>query len=279
MGVSGGYTQQDVVEVARCLTGWGAYEGPNYANWFTFYFDPARHDNGQKVVLGQTIPAGGGFNDGLMVIDILMAHPSTAQFVSRKLCRRFYGYNPPQSLINSVAATFTATNGDIKSMLRTLFNTIDPATAPLKFKRPFHHFVSALRGTKADIAGDPNAFGSDLRAQLAAAGHEPFHWGPPDGYPDSLEAWSGLLLPRWNFGSLMMSGSLPGVTVDLNAFLNGASTAAAIAARIDQVMFGGRMPAADRNRIVQYLQPDPPSNARIQEAVALAIASPGYQWY
>jgi len=279
LGVDGGYTQQDVVEVARCFTGWGHYEGNDYNNWFTFHFDPAKHDDGQKIVLGNVIPAGGGINDGFLVLDILARHPSTARFIAGKLCRRFYGYDPPQSLIDSVAASYTATNGDIKSMLRTLFNNVDPTTAPLKLKRPFDLFASAIRATGAHIAGTPTQFGSDLRAQYASAGHEPFQWLTPDGWPEKLAHWSGLLLPRWNFGSLLVNQNLGGISVDIEAFLAGANTAQGIVNRIDAVMFGGGMSPADKNMIRDYLLPDPPSEARKREAVALAIASPGYQWY
>lgn len=279
LGVDGGYTQQDVVEVARCLTGWGDYQGPTYQNWFTYYFDPAKHDDGQKVVLGQVIPAGGGINDGFMVLDILAQHPSTARYISKKLCQRFYSYDPPQSLINTVAATFTASQGDIKAVLRTLFSNIDPNTAPPKLKRPVHLFASALRAAGATIAGSPTSYGSDLRNQYAAAGHEPFSWGTPDGWPDKLESWSGLLLPRWNFGSLLLNGNLNGVSVDVNVMLAGAMTAQQVADRIDRVMFGGAMPSQEKALIRDYLLPDNPEDVRKREAVALAIASPAFQWY
>jgi uncharacterized protein (DUF1800 family) len=277
MGVDGGYTQQDVQEVARCLTGWSVSD--SMPNQGAFVFRSAWHDNTPKTVLGYNIPAGGWMNDGLIVLDILVNHPSTAKFIAKKMCRRFYGYDVPQSLIDNVAATFTATGGDIRAMLRTLFNSIDPATAPIKFKRPFHFIVSALRALNAQIPSQPAASSSPLRTQLAYNGHEPFHWLTPDGFPDSLEAWGGALLPRWNFAVALMWNQLAGVTVDVNALLNGAVTADAIAARLDQVMFGGAMSAADKTRIRDYLLPDNPPAARISEAIGLAVCSPGFQWY
>jgi hypothetical protein len=277
MGVSGGYTQQDVVEVARCFTGW-TVDDTETPTKGTFVFRPEWHDTDPKTVLGQSIPAGGGMSDALTVIDILCAHSSTANFIATKLCKRFYGYDPPAPLINSVAATYSATSGDIKSMLRTFFSNVNPQSAPVKIKRPFHMFVSALRAVAAEITGDAYAYNSDVRTILAAAGHEPFYWGPPDGYPDSL-VWTGLVLPRWNFAAELLNGDLDGVSVDIDAFLGGASTAQEIANKIDLMMFGGALPSAEKNRIRDYLLPDPPSTQRKREAVGLAVSTPTFQWY
>jgi uncharacterized protein (DUF1800 family) len=286
MGADGGYTQQDVAEVARCFTGCGTFVGENEQQWFTFQFHPQDHDDGPKTVLGNTIPAGGGMNDGLAVIDILMAHPSTANFVAKKLCRRFWGYDPPASLVSAVAASFTSTSGDIKSMVRTLFENIDPADVPLKLKRPYHLYVSAMRATGAEHTGVAYAYDSAIRQQLKSGGHEPYQWGPPNGYPDKFEHWSGLILPRWNFGLALMYDELagqPGVyagqTVDLAAFLNGAFGLDPVMNQIDARLFGNQMPSAERARITSYLSADPSSEYRIREAIALAIASPAFQWY
>lgn len=279
LGVGGGYTQQDVQEVARCLTGWGVEDDDTPYTKGDFRYYPELHDNGPKVVLGYNIPANGGFNDGLMVLDILANHPSTAQFVSKKLCKRFHSDSPPQSLIDSVAATYTATGGDIKSMLRTLFTQFDPATAPLKFKRPFHLEVSAFRALNVEISTDPGEFSNDIRYRLAENGHEPFHWRPPDGYPDTVEAWGRSILPRWNIAAKLMSGGIAPVTVNINAFLGGATTADAIMDRIDGAFFGGAMAPAEKTRIRDFLLPDAPPMARISDAISLVISSPGFQWY
>lgn len=278
MGVSGGYTQQDVVEVARAFTGW-TVDQTNTQTKSTFRFDSVAHDTGSKIVLGQVIPAGGGYDDGIQVIDILMAHPSTANFIARKLCERFYSYSPPQSLINSVAATFTATNGDIKSMLRTLFLNANPATAPAKLKRPFHLVISALRASKASVGGSPDAVTSQLRQQLQAAGHEPFQWGTPDGYPDKLEHWSGLVIARWNFAAALMKDAIADVTTDVEILLAGAITADQVADKINEVVCGGALTVVERNRIRDYLLPGIPTKAKKAEAVALAISAPSFQWY
>ncbi len=281
MGVEGGYTQADVQEVARCFTGWGFYPATfaTQALRWTFRYSSGQHDNAQKTVLGVVIPAGGGINDGLAVLDMLVNHPSTAQFISSKLCRWFYGENPPESLIDAVATTYANTGGDIKEMIRTFFNTVDPATAPPRYKRPYHLFVSALRATAATINTS-----SGIRTNLSAAGHMPFFWSPPDGYPDTLETWVGLILPRWNFGASLVNGNVSGTAVDLTAnstgfFYQVANNADAQADHINARLFGGAMAQADRDRIRDYMLPNAAPTTRHREAVGLAIGSPGYQWY
>jgi uncharacterized protein (DUF1800 family) len=288
LGVNGGYTQTDVVEISRCLTGWGLYPssfgGSNptpqqEALRWTFRYNNGQHDNGAKVLLGSNIPAGGGQNDGMLVWNIISAHPSTATFIATKLCTWFYGENPPAPLVTAVASTYTSTNGDIKEMIRKFFSTVDPATAPPVYKRPYHLFVSAMRASGAEITAT-----SGIRTNLSSAGHLPFYWSPPDGYPNTLEAWVGLILPRWNFGASLFHGTntnaVSGTTVDIAAFFSGVvNTAVAHADAINNKLFGGAMPQADYDRVRTYLLPDPPSTARKREAVGLAIGSPGYQWY
>ena len=110
----------------------------------------------------------------------------------------------------------------------------------------------------------------------------PFYWGPPDGYPDTLEYWGGLVLPRWNFGALLMNGttgSISGTTVDSTGFFAGLTTAQQLAGKINQAMFGGEMPATDLARITEFLAVNPASSTRRREAIGLAIGSPGFQWY
>jgi uncharacterized protein (DUF1800 family) len=280
LGVDGGYTQQDVQEVARCFTGWTFYGANQGALSWTFRFNSGVHDNGAKTVLGNNIPAGGGINDGVMVLNILATHPSTANFIATKLCKRFWSETPDAGLVSAVAATYTSTNGDITSMVRTLFNYVltnyDPANnlPPPKYKRPFHVMSSALRATNTTITTT-----TALRTQLSAAGHAPFAWVSPDGYPDRLDAWVGLILPRWNLAASLLNGNIAGSTVDINAFLNGASTPQTIADQIDLQLFGGFMPSNEKDKIVQFLQHASITTARKRDAVGLAISAPSYQWY
>ncbi len=275
LGVDGGYTQQDVTEVARCLTGWQIYPDTfGYPLAGIFRYNGSQHDNGAKRVLGHVIPAGGGIQDGLTVLQILAEHPSTAKFVSRKMCTRFLGYTPSEALVRTVAGRFTATNGNITEVMRTILAPAHVAEAQPKFKRPFHAFVAGARAVNATVGST-----SSFRTQLKIAGHLTFTWTSPDGFPDKIDFWSGLVLPRWNFGAQMMSGSLTGITTDAAAFFSGLTTADQMADRINANIFGGEMEQAERNRIRDYLLPNPPSAARKSEALGLAIGSPSFQWY
>ncbi len=212
--------------------------------------------------------------DGLTVLNILSEHPSTARFIARKLCHKFVSEDCPQSLVDHVAGVYTQTGGDIKAMLRAAFQPNVQADAHPKYKRPFHHFTSALRALPTTMNTT-----SSFRNQLNAAGHRPFFWSPPDGYPDTLSYWSGLIIPRWNFGASLMANQLSGLSVDYTSFFSGLNTADQMADRINQALFGGEMPITDRNRIRDYLLPNAPSTTRQREAIGLAIGSPGFQWH
>ncbi len=277
VGVDNGYTQQDIVEVARCFTGWTIdfRGGPNRGR---FVFDPNRHDFDAKRVLGFDIPAGGGIQDAERVIEILTLEPSvaplTARFVGGKMANWLWGYNPPEGLLDDVVAAYMNTGGDIKAMIRAILSPQWLAVAPLKYKRPLHYLMSAVRAMNLNI--------TNYRAMtpiMQAAGQVPYYWSAPDGYPDTLDFWSGLVLPRWNFGAAAAAGQLLGITFNVNQFLNGAQTAADVTARIDRLLFGGHMERFERRMIEKYLEPDLPPLSRIQEAIGLAAGSPGFQWY
>src|SRR5262245_61445215 len=120
LGVDGGYSQTDVVEVARCFTGW-SIDRPQEVG--TFVFRPLAHDQGDKVVLGQTIPPGGGEQDGIAVINLLTRHPSTARFISTKLVRRFVSDDPPPKLVDRATSAFRSTDGDIRAVLAVIFSS------------------------------------------------------------------------------------------------------------------------------------------------------------
>ena len=276
MGASGGFTQQDVAEVARCFTGWG------YVPWTpgtdftygTFRFRAEQHDNGQKTVLGNIIPAGGGIDDGLRVLQILTEHPSTAAFIARKLCIRFLGDNPPQGAVDTVAATYTATGGDIKAMLRKVLHPDLIHQAPPKLKRPFHFVASAVRALNIGVNSP-----TPLRYWLDTSGHQVFHWGPPSGYPDTFDFWAGSLLPRWNWGGTFGSNSLQDLTFDTAAFFAGATAPSAAADRIDARLFMGGMNPGDKAAIKTYLATNVLNTFTYRSAVGLALASPGFQVY
>lgn len=276
LGVDGGYTQQDVAEVARCFTGWTMYISPSDGNLVgTFRFQSNRHDNGAKAVLGHTIAAGGGIQDGYTVLDILADHPSTAWFVSRKLVRWLLDENPSDALVASVAAVFTATQGDIKAVIRAILTWQNLAAAPLKYKRPLHYFASVLRALGASVTSVNAVAGG----YLAQTGHEPYRWPSPDGYPDRFEYWSGLILPRWNFVFSLLRGQIAGLSVDVNPLGGRMRDARQIVGRLDQNLFHGTLDRLDAQRIVAYLNAGRMDANRVQEAFALALCSPQFHWF
>jgi uncharacterized protein (DUF1800 family) len=195
LGVDGGYTQQDIVEVARAFTGWTIR--PREGSGFMFV--PFMHDRAEKRVLGRTIKAGGGVEDGLEVLDTLAAHPSTARFISRKLVERFVSENPPQALVDRAAARFTATKGDLREVVRTVVTSPEFFAADAyraKVKTPLEFVASALRATGADVR-----IAQPLVRQLRDLGMPPYFCQPPTGYEESAATWvsSGALVGRMNF--------------------------------------------------------------------------------
>jgi uncharacterized protein (DUF1800 family) len=209
LGVDGGYTQADVYEAARCLTGWRLR-----TRWRkgTVYFDPSLHDDEEKLVLGHRIPAGGGETDVDRVVEIACNHPSTAKHIATKLVRRFVSDEPSVSLTDRVARAFTASCGDIKPLVRTILTSEEFKRAKgAKFKRPFHYIVSSLRALGADTHAH-----KDLVEYLLRMGQGPFQYPTPDGYPDRIEPWLGTLLWRWNFAFALASSRLPFVNVSLD---------------------------------------------------------------
>jgi uncharacterized protein (DUF1800 family) len=272
LDVTGGYTQQDVQEVARCFTGWQIFNSGTSRGLFRY--NNNAHDQGVKTVLGVTIPANGGENDGNTVLSILSNHPSTARFIAFKVCRHFLGYNIASSIIDRVAAVYTATGGDIKTMIRETLRPQHLAAAQPKIKRPFHHFVSALRGLGATVTST-----STMRSRLSEAGNQPYMWQTPDGYPDKLDHWAKNVLVRWNWGASLSTMGISGITYDDVAFYAGATTADQLADRINERLFLGRLPAIERNRLRDYLLISPPTQQRTREAIGLAIGCPTFQWY
>ncbi|NJN05880.1 MAG: DUF1800 family protein [Rhodobacteraceae bacterium] len=196
LGVHGGYTQQDVMEVARCLTGWTVRQKKTL-NKAAVEFKARLHDDGAKTVLGHTIPPGLGEKDLDRVLEIVALHPSTARHLATKLCRRFIADEPGERSIAAVARAFLDSGGDIRSTLRAVFDAPEFWSARGgKFKRPFHFVVSTLRATDAEVHG-----GRVLEDFLLRMGQLPFHYPTPDGYPEEPAPWMGTLLWRWNFAA------------------------------------------------------------------------------
>lgn len=211
MGVRGGYTQNDVREAARCLSGWTFDRKRFWAlNQGESFFKSDWHDDGEKHVLGHVIPAGGGSKDLNRLIDIVCDHPSTAKHIAGKLCKRFISPEPPANAVEQVAAEFTRTQGDIKAMLRVLFNsTAFGESRGQLLKRPLKFMVSALRAMAVDTQAD-----KPLLEPLQRMGHGLFQYPTPDGYPDEELPWMGTLMWRWNFALSLAAGKQSGVRLD-----------------------------------------------------------------
>jgi uncharacterized protein (DUF1800 family) len=219
LGVDGGYSQQDVTEVARAFTGWTIDRPRADAR---FLFRPGTHDAGDKRVLGRAIRAGGE-RDGQEVLDLLAAHPATARFIAGKLVRRFVADEAPPALVERVAAAYRETGGDIRAMLRVIFAAPEfqaPAAAGAKIKKPSEFVASAARalGATADARG-----GWTLARAAADIGEGLYEAVPPTGHPDRAEAWvnPGALLSRMNFALSLAEGRLPGVRANLDALRGG----------------------------------------------------------
>jgi hypothetical protein len=270
LGVEGGYTQKDVQEVARCFTGWtifaprgggaaaAALLGENArANAGTFFFHSRVHDDGEKVVLGQKISAGGGINDGLKVLEILSRHPSTARFIATKLVRHFVADNPPPALVEQVAATFQRSDGDIREMLRTIFLSPEfnsPAAYRAKIKRPFELAISAVRTLGADTNGGPQ-----FHQWIARMGQPLYGFQTPNGYSDTADAWvnTGALLERLNFGLSLASNRIPGTRVDLKRLNPDGASNEQTMTRFLEIIVAGDISAKTKDTLLAQMNNQP----------------------
>lgn len=337
LGVDGGYSQKDIVEVAKCFTGWTIADPRGYrraaANDINgtenrqiarlqrmagvpddiesgeFYFNRNWHETGSKTVLGQKVDEG-GVKDGLKVIDILVAHPSTAKFIARKLAVKFVSDNPSEGLVNRVAEAFSNSKGDIKTTLRSLFSDKEffaPENYRAKIKSPFELAISSIRALGAETLAGPAMLG-----MLTKLGEVPYGYQAPTGYPDTAEDWvnTGALLERLNFAVAIASNRIPGTRVDLKAFdlkerqkvldraiqqlLDGdisAATRATLLKQLEQPLPEVKAPSEEddeltvdnmrggqqggRNRQVRLL--DPSGNPDVFKVVSLVLGTPEFQ--
>jgi uncharacterized protein (DUF1800 family) len=210
LGVDGGYTQEDVIEVARAFTGW-SIDKPRQAG--TFIFHPEWHDAGSKVVLGHYLPAGQGLEDGEHVLDILANDPHTAAHIAKQLSIRFVSDTPPPELVARAAAKFTESGGDIRETVRLIVTSPEfysRAAYKSKVKSPLRLVASALRAVDAAPDVTPRT------AQIVARLGEPLYLHQaPNGYPLTGESWinTGAILNRINFGLAVAAGRIPGASI------------------------------------------------------------------
>jgi uncharacterized protein (DUF1800 family) len=217
LGVDGGYTQKDIIAVARCFTGWTIGNQPRGGGG-AFEYNDRVHDKGEKLVLGVTIPAGGGKDDALKVLDMLVHHPSTGRFVSRKLAQRFVADEPPPALIERMAKTFREKDGDLREVMGTMLNSKEFWSLGAwrsKMKSPLEMIASAIRATGADVE---SAF--IVAGQLQQLGAPLYRKMEPTGYSSANAEWtnSAALLARMNFALALTQNRVPGLKVDTSRF-------------------------------------------------------------
>ena len=242
LGVDGGYTQQDVINVARAFTGW-TIDAPQLGGGFIFH--PELHDAETKVVLGHTLAAGRGIEDGEEVLSILAASPATARFITTKLARRFVADDPPPPLVARCASVFQQTGGDIRETMRCVVTSpefFSRAAFRAKVKTPFEFVVSAYRALGAE--GDTTPRVGQLVARL---GQPIFGKLTPDGWPDRAAAWlnSGAMLGRINSGFALAAGQVPGVQLARwppAARLRGAPNEEQVRVVVDELLGGTASP-------------------------------------
>jgi uncharacterized protein (DUF1800 family) len=252
LGVDGGYTQSDVTQAAKVLTGWTVYPIGHYDNtenerkkitadstktpgWVheeDFLFNPHRHDMTQKTVLGHVFPAGGGYEEGLELFNILSHHPSTAKFICREIAVRFVSDTPSVSLVDKMTKTFIQKKGDIKAILITMVNSPEfwaPSVIREKIKSPFELAINSVRSLEVHI-DDPNP----LSNWIGRMGEKMYNYQAPTGFPDRGQYWinTGSLLNRMNFGLAFAGGRIQGISIDLLSLNNHHEPESALAALV-----------------------------------------------
>ena len=281
LGVNGGYTQQDVTEVARVFTGW-TLKQPKQGGGFTF--EERTHEPGNKLVLGHRIKPKGE-KEGLEVLRILARHPSTAKFVSTKLAMRFVSDDPPQSLVDRMAQTFLKKDGNIREVLKTMLDSPEfwaPDAYRAKVKTPLEFVVSAVRASGAEVTD-----AMPIAHQLQNMGMPLYAMQPPTGYSMKADAWvnSSALLGRMNFALALTSGKIKGVQMDSEQ-LPGRSDPQQALAALENALLSGDVSKQTDDVIAARLQDskisrrkldDPARPPNISLIAGLLLGSPEFQ--
>ncbi len=269
LGVDGGYSQRDVAELARCLTGWSVVTEGRY--WGRFQYKPESHDDGDKDWLGERV-ASAGEAEVEHALDRLAEHPATARFVVHKLARRFLGTSDAALEAKAVAA-FSTSRGDITATLRVLLlDGLARGISAPRFKRPVDFLISSLRQFNATVGS-----GDTLWDPLRRLGQLPFAWPTPDGYPDRDEAWSANLMPRWAFAWGLGNDAVGAVGVNWASVCGDGLPLGDSVDRLATLLFGTALPKSERDALVAEL-PDADLGTRKILAAAL-LAAPRFQWH
>ena len=282
LGVDGGYTQQDVIEVARALTGWTISTSSGQS---VFVFRREQHDTGSKMILGHTLRSGRGIEDGEEVLDIIARHPSTARHIAFKLARRLVSDEPPPALVDRAAATFLRTDGDIAQVVRTIVTSpefFSRAAFRAKVKTPFELVMSVRRALDAPVDTTPTT--ARLIAQL---GQPTFGWQAPDGWPEKGAAWmnSAAIYKRIKFAGDVANGSPAFIALDR---WRGWATLSTLPLnrQVDGVvmdMLGGYAEPATREGMLAIRPADAADTTaddgprRLRELLSIALSSPEFQ--
>lgn len=287
LGVNGGYTQEDVVEVARCFTGWTVDQQSG-----SFRFAKRRHDTGRKTVLGNRIAPNKGLEDGEKVLDILSRHPATARFIAAKLCRRLVSDDPPSALVDRVAKKFLETDGDLRRVYAAIVFSPEfasPEVYRAKIKSPFEYAVSAVRATGAMIDADASrrlkARRQPLLQHIAKMGQPLYAFQAPTGWPEDSQKWisTGALISRLNFALAFAVGRVGDVDFSPVPLMDGVDIDqpfVLIDRLVDRLLHGPVSPATHATLIEQITD----NQGYITQAtidpvrlIALILGSPEFQ--
>lgn len=280
LGVDGGYTQQDVIEVARALTGWSMA----FNQGGGFVFRPEAHDADEKTILGKKFPAGRGQDEGEAVLDLVARHPATARFITTKLARHFIADDPPASVVDRCSQVFATTDGDIRQTLKCVITGpefFSRAAYRSKVKTPFQVVASAMRAVNAVPDQTPRS--AQASAQL---GQPIFGRQTPDGWPDRAEAWmnTGAILGRINFGFLVAGQRVPGMTMGTVPELEQLRAASrdAQVEGVVRLLFGGQVSPDTREVLRNGENPlagkaERPQLNGLSQVLGLALGAPEFQ--
>jgi len=290
VGADGGYSQDDVIAVARTLTGWTVAPAQAEAPG-TFLFAPRLHDPDEKRIefLGLNFPAGGGQAEGEELLSRLATHPKTAERIAYKLVATFVSDTPPPALVARAVQAYLANDTDIRTTLGVILHSDEfRQAADLKIKLPFRMLVSAIRATGTTPNRDGLLSIVPLVKVLQGMGQAPFGWSPPNGYPQIGAAWvtTGGLLARWNFGLNLAAGQIRGLRTDLTKLVpQTPTTPAALVDALARAILPGALTPEAHAALTGYVgKPDTTLNAQtlrdtLPGLVGLMLASPAFQVY